>query len=103
MARLHLEAFLRIARLPSVARYRARLSYLPMPDGPARRELERKLRFGIQQPRKAFGNGHFSAGEVAANGEGDGTDKDGDDDGGFSEETVNNENHGIMDGRWWSQ
>ncbi|KAL3101320.1 hypothetical protein niasHT_028076 [Heterodera trifolii] len=59
MLRLHLEAFLRIAQLPSVAFYRARLSYLPISDGPELCELERKLRFGVDVRRGAFGDGHF--------------------------------------------
>uniref|UniRef100_A0A914HKP6 DAGKc domain-containing protein n=1 Tax=Globodera rostochiensis TaxID=31243 RepID=A0A914HKP6_GLORO len=64
LIRLHVEAFLRIAQLPSVARYRARLSYLPVSAGEARLELERKLRFGVEKPRKMYGDGHFKGGEV---------------------------------------
>uniref|UniRef100_A0A183BII6 POPLD domain-containing protein n=1 Tax=Globodera pallida TaxID=36090 RepID=A0A183BII6_GLOPA len=48
----------------SVARYQARLSYLPVRAGTALLELERKLRFGVEKPRKMFGDGHFRGGEV---------------------------------------
>ena len=49
MARLHLEAFLRVAFLPWVARYKAKISYLPLPEGKLRDNIMAKLRMRVEE------------------------------------------------------
>jgi hypothetical protein len=69
MARLHLEAFIRVARLPSVARYRAKISYLPVGNEMASKKLMEKLRYRMNEERHNFGPGHFEDGEIIEEGE----------------------------------
>ncbi|KAL7073563.1 hypothetical protein ACQ4LE_007293 [Meloidogyne hapla] len=52
MLRLHLEAFLRVAFLPWVARYKARISYLPLPEGRLRDNIMAKLRMRVEERNK---------------------------------------------------
>nr|CAD2162864.1 unnamed protein product [Meloidogyne enterolobii] len=52
MARLHLEAFLRVAFLPYVARYKARISYLPLPEGRLRDKIMEKMRMRVEERRE---------------------------------------------------
>ncbi|VDM84381.1 unnamed protein product [Strongylus vulgaris] len=60
MIRLHIEAVLRIAELPRVATYRARISYIPAQCKATSRNT--MLRFNCD--RKLFGAGHFVYNEV---------------------------------------
>ena len=60
MIRLHMEAFIRIMQLPSVAKYRGKVSYLPVNDD----EMIRKTRLRWNEARKKFGKGHFAGGQV---------------------------------------
>uniref|UniRef100_A0A915P0E5 DAGKc domain-containing protein n=1 Tax=Meloidogyne floridensis TaxID=298350 RepID=A0A915P0E5_9BILA len=55
MARLHLEAFLRVAFLPYVARYKARISYLPLPEGRLRNKIMEKMRMRVEERREEIG------------------------------------------------
>uniref|UniRef100_A0A914KWJ1 Uncharacterized protein n=1 Tax=Meloidogyne incognita TaxID=6306 RepID=A0A914KWJ1_MELIC len=55
MARLHLEAFLRVAFLPYVARYKARISYLPLPEGRLRDKIMEKMRMRVEERREEIG------------------------------------------------
>jgi len=55
MARLHLEAFLRVAFLPYVARYKARISYLPLPEGRLRNKVMEKMRMRVEERREEVG------------------------------------------------
>uniref|UniRef100_A0A7E4V653 DAGKc domain-containing protein n=1 Tax=Panagrellus redivivus TaxID=6233 RepID=A0A7E4V653_PANRE len=61
MIRLHMEAFIRIVQLPSVAKYKGRISYKPVTDD----KLLAKTRLKWNAARKAFGKGHFEGGVVA--------------------------------------
>jgi sphingosine kinase len=60
MIRLHMEALLRTMQLPTVAKYKGRISYLPIDD----ESLISKTRFKNNEPRKSFGNGHFGGGDI---------------------------------------
>uniref|UniRef100_A0A915AE40 DAGKc domain-containing protein n=3 Tax=Parascaris univalens TaxID=6257 RepID=A0A915AE40_PARUN len=60
MVRLHIEAFIRIAQLPTVAHYKARISYLPVSD----KQLKRATRLRHISDRKKFGKNHFKYDEV---------------------------------------
>ncbi|VDM56463.1 unnamed protein product [Angiostrongylus costaricensis] len=55
MIRLHMEAFLRILQLPTVAAYRARISYIPV--NCKRTSRNTMLKFCCNRSR--FGHGHF--------------------------------------------
>ncbi|KHN78935.1 Sphingosine kinase 1 [Toxocara canis] len=60
MVRLHIEAIIRIAQLPTMAYYRARVSYLPVDD----KRLKRATRLRHIVNRKRFGKNHFKYDEV---------------------------------------
>ncbi|TKR87451.1 hypothetical protein L596_011848 [Steinernema carpocapsae] len=60
MIRLHMEAFIRITRLPSVAKYKARVSYKHVKD----KQLLRSTKIKASAPREAFGDGHFDYEDV---------------------------------------
>ncbi|KAI1719464.1 diacylglycerol kinase catalytic domain-containing protein [Ditylenchus destructor] len=60
MIRYHIEAFIRIARLPTVSRYKGRISYLPVTD----KALLRKTMLKANADRELFGNKHFECTDV---------------------------------------
>ena len=60
MIRLHMEAIIRIMQLPSAAKYRGKISYLPVDDD----ELIRKTRLKYNEARNKFGKNHFAGGNV---------------------------------------
>ncbi|KAE9551487.1 hypothetical protein FO519_005307 [Halicephalobus sp. NKZ332] len=60
MIRLHMEAFIRIMQLPTVAKYKGTVSYLPINDD----EIIRKTRLRWNEARKKFGKKHFAGGHV---------------------------------------
>ncbi|KAJ1358149.1 Sphingosine kinase 2 [Parelaphostrongylus tenuis] len=60
MIRLHMEAFLRIIQLPTVATYRARISYIPV--NCKRTSRNTMLKFNCDRSR--FGDGHFEFNHV---------------------------------------
>ncbi|KAK0412022.1 hypothetical protein QR680_005988 [Steinernema hermaphroditum] len=60
MIRLHMEAVIRIAQLPTVAKYKARVSYKPVKD----KTLLRKTKLKASSPRDVFGKSHFKYTEV---------------------------------------
>ncbi|CAD5231764.1 unnamed protein product [Bursaphelenchus xylophilus] len=55
LARLHMEAFIRIAQLPTVAKYRGRISYKPVLDG----ELTRNTRLKSREVREKLRSEYF--------------------------------------------
>ncbi|CAG9540218.1 unnamed protein product [Cercopithifilaria johnstoni] len=55
MARLHMEAFLRIAKLPQVAHYKGRISYLPVHDD----ALQRSAKLWNDLEREKYAKRHF--------------------------------------------
>ncbi|CAI4231512.1 unnamed protein product [Auanema sp. JU1783] len=56
MARLHIEAILRILQLPTVAKYNAKVSYVPVND----KETSRKSTLSYDVDRSRFGDKHFT-------------------------------------------
>ncbi|GMR59399.1 hypothetical protein PMAYCL1PPCAC_29594, partial [Pristionchus mayeri] len=56
MIRLHIEAVLRIAQLPTTCKYRARISYIPVGD----KELIKKTMLRYNADRMEFGKNHFN-------------------------------------------
>ncbi|KAI6186734.1 DAGKc domain-containing protein [Aphelenchoides besseyi] len=60
LARLHIEAFIRIARLPTLARYRVRISYKPVND---KQTLRRSL-IKARDIWQKLGTEHFTSGNV---------------------------------------
>uniref|UniRef100_A0A0R3RL09 DAGKc domain-containing protein n=1 Tax=Elaeophora elaphi TaxID=1147741 RepID=A0A0R3RL09_9BILA len=55
MARMHMEAFLRVAKLPQVARYKGRISYLPVHDD----ALQCSAKLWNDLKREKYAKGHF--------------------------------------------
>ncbi|KAL3985593.1 hypothetical protein ACH3XW_39235 [Acanthocheilonema viteae] len=55
MARLHMEAFLRVAKLPQVARYKGRISYLPVHDD----ALQCSAKLWNDLEREKYAKSHF--------------------------------------------
>lgn len=60
LIRLHIEAFIRIARLPQVAKYKGRISYKPVHDVAKLRNTKLKS----HEVRERLGEGHFRVPEV---------------------------------------
>ncbi|KAI6236885.1 DAGKc domain-containing protein [Aphelenchoides besseyi] len=60
LARLHIEAFIRIARLPTLARYRVRISYKPVED----KQILRRTLMKTRDIWQKLGSEHFTSGNV---------------------------------------